>query len=126
MSDANAQTQSTWIGYAGWGLRILAALVFLAAGGSKLIGAEQMVQVFTDIGVGQWFRYVTGLVEVAGAVLLLAPATVLVGAGLLICTMIGAVIVHLFVIGGSAVPALVLLALCGAIAWMYRRRTAGG
>ena len=46
--------------YGGWALKIVVALVFLAAGGSKLAGVEDMVAVFDQIGFGQWFRYVHG------------------------------------------------------------------
>ena len=58
-----------------WGVRILLALAFGAAGIAKLAGVAQMVQVFDAVGMGQWFRYVTGAVEVAGAVLILIPPT---------------------------------------------------
>src|SRR5258706_9421095 len=56
-----------------WALRLLLALAFGAAGAAKLAGAVQMIQVFDLIGIGQWFRYVTGVVEVAGAGLPLVP-----------------------------------------------------
>ncbi len=45
------------------------------AGFSKLSGNEQMVGLFEAIGLGQWFRYLTGTMEVAGAILLLIPRT---------------------------------------------------
>ncbi len=106
--------------YGGWVLKIIAALIFLAAGLSKLAGAGQMVLVFDQIGVGQWFRYITGAIEVIGAVLLFIPGRAIYGAGLLVCTMIGAILTHLFLIGGSFLPALVLLVLCAIIAWLHR------
>ena len=62
----------------------------------------------------------TGIIEVVSAVLLFLPGRAIYGAGLLICTMIGAVLTHLFLIGGSAVPALVLLVLSAIIAWMHK------
>jgi uncharacterized membrane protein YphA (DoxX/SURF4 family) len=94
-----------------WGLQILLAAAFLAAGVSKILGVPAMVALFDGIGVGQWFRYVTGLVEVGGALLLLIPGLAAAGAALLAATMAAAVLTHLFVVGGSAVPALVLLVL---------------
>lgn len=103
-----------------WGVRVLLALAFGAAGVAKLAGVPQMVEVFEAIGVGQWFRTVTGLVEVTGAVLLLVPATGFVGALLLTATMIGAVATHLLLIGGSAAPALVLGLLSAFVAWRQR------
>ena len=45
--------------------RHLVATAFLAAGAAKLADAAYMVQLFDQIGVGQCFRYVTG-VEIAG------------------------------------------------------------
>lgn len=103
-----------------WGVRILLALAFGAAGLAKLAGVAQMVQVFDAIGVGQWFRYVTGVVEIAGALLLLIPAAGFLGGLLLAVTMVGAVVTHLFVIGGSPVPALVLGLLSVFVAWRLR------
>ena len=100
-----------------WGVRILLALAFGAAGAAKLAGAPQMVQVFDAIGFGQWFRYVTGLVEVGGAVLLLVPATGFLGGLLLFATMVCAVATHLALIGGNPAPAVVLAALSGFVAW---------
>jgi len=53
-----------------WVLQVAAAGMFLMAGFSKLSGNEQMVGMFDTIGVGQWFRYLTGALEVAGGILL--------------------------------------------------------
>jgi putative oxidoreductase len=104
-------------------LQIAAAGMFLMAGFSKLSGNPQMVEMFDAIGLGQWFRYVTGSVEVLGAVILLIPRTSGLGALLLVGTMLGAIATHLFIIGGSPVPALVLLIVTGIIAWGRRQRT---
>ena len=103
-----------------WGVRVLLALAFGAAGAAKLAGAQQMVQVFDAIGFGQWFRYLTGLVEVGGAVLLLVPATGFLGGLLLLATMVCAVATHLLLIGGNPAPALVLALLSGFVAWRLR------
>lgn len=103
-----------------WGVRILLALAFGAAGIAKLAGVPQMVQVFDAIGIGQWFRILTGAVEVVGAALLLVPATGFFGSLLLTATMIGAVATHLVLIGGSPAPALVLGLLSAFVAWRQR------
>ena len=58
-----------------WILSGLVALAFLGAGGAKLAGAAAMVELFDKVGRGQWFRYLTGLLEVAGAIGLLIHAT---------------------------------------------------
>jgi putative oxidoreductase len=93
-----------------WAVQVALAGMFLLAGGSKLAGAPPMVAMFSAIGVGQWFRYVTGSIEVASAVALLVPALAPLGAVALVATMTGAVGTHLFIIGGNpAVPAVLLL-----------------
>lgn len=103
-----------------WVLRIFAALAFLAAGSAKLAGVPMMVAVFDQIGIGQWFRVVTGLVEIIGGIGILVPATAAFAGLLLAVTMMFAVLTHLFVIGGSPLPALVLLAVTGTVAWLQR------
>ena len=106
--------------YAVLGAKALLTLAFLAAGVSKLIGAEQMVAVYDALGAGQWFRYVTGLIEVVGAVLLWIRGREVIGAGLLVATMIGAVLAHLLILGPSALPALVLGLLAAFVLWYHR------
>ena len=103
-----------------WILSGLAALAFLGAGGSKLAGVPAMVAVFEQVGLGQWFRYVTGLLEVAGAIGLLIPRFAFYAAVLLSAVMVGAIIGHLTVIGGSPVAPLVLLIMTATIAYLRR------
>ena len=103
-----------------WALQIVAALAFFSAGFSKLVGAEQMVETFAAIGFGQWFRYLTGAIEVSGAALLLIPPLAVLGALLLLGVMIGAVLTHLLLIGGNPLPALALLVILSVILWLRR------
>jgi uncharacterized membrane protein YphA (DoxX/SURF4 family) len=103
-----------------WLTQIALAGMFLFAGGLKLTGAPELVALFDAIGIGQWFRYVTGSIEVVSAVALLVPSLAAFGALLLIPTMVGAVATHLFIVGGSAVPATVLLAGSLVVAWARR------
>jgi putative oxidoreductase len=113
-----------WTPVALWTVRALLALAFVAAGSAKLYGVPTLVEEFRHIGLGQWFRNVTGGLEIIGAMLLLLPRKAALGALLLIGIMIGAVITHLFVIGGSAVPAIVLLALNAIVAYAERGQIA--
>ncbi|MBT8413445.1 MAG: DoxX family protein [Boseongicola sp.] len=106
--------------YAVIGVKALLTLAFIAAGLSKLAGVEMMVATFDAIGVGQWFRYVTGIIEVAGAVLLWVKGREIYGAGLLAVTMVGAIIAHLAILGPSFVPALVLGVLAAFIVWAHK------
>jgi DoxX-like family len=54
-----------------WALKLVLAALFLFTGGAKLAGLPAMVEVFERVGFGQWFRYLTGILEVGGAALLL-------------------------------------------------------
>ena len=103
-----------------WAVQVVVAGMFLLAGGSKLATAPAMVALFEAVGVGQWFRYVTGLIEVVSAVALLVPSLAPFGAVALVATMIGAITVHLVVIGGS--PAIPIVLLFGSLAVAWARR----
>ena len=108
-----------------WIVQIVLAGMFLLAGSSKLFGAPAMVGLFGAIGIGQWFRYVTGLIEVSSAIALLVPAVAVFGALALVATMIGAVTTHLFIVGGSpAVPAILLFG-SATVVWARRHQLLG-
>jgi putative oxidoreductase len=119
-----ASVQPRWKSVSLWIVRGLLAFVFLGAGGAKLYGVPLMVEEFAHMGFGQWFRYFTGSLEALGALLILMPSLAAFGALLLICIMIGATIMHLLVIGGSPVPALVLLALSAIVVIAKREQIA--
>jgi uncharacterized membrane protein YphA (DoxX/SURF4 family) len=104
-----------------WVLQIAAAGMFLMVGFLKLSGNPQLVGLFEAIGLGQWFRYLTGTLEVAGGILLLIPRTSGLAALMLAGVMVGAVITHLFIVGGSPFMALILLIVTGVIAWGRRK-----
>jgi uncharacterized membrane protein YphA (DoxX/SURF4 family) len=94
-----------------WVLQILLAVAFLFAGWPKLSGAQMMVDLFNTIGMGQWFRYVTGGLEVGSAVLLLIPGMAGIAAVLLTCVMLGAILTHLTILHNSPLDPFVLLVL---------------
>jgi uncharacterized membrane protein YphA (DoxX/SURF4 family) len=101
-------------------LQFVVAVAFLAAGGAKLAGLPYMVQLFAVIGVGQWFRVVTGVVEIVGAVTLLMPRTASLGGLWLGGTMVFAVLTHLFILHTSPAPAIVLGLLNTLIVYLCR------
>ena len=109
-----------------WTVQVALAGMFLLAGGSKLVGAPAMVALFNTIGLGQWFRYVTGIIEVASAVALLVPAFAVFGALALVPTMVGAVLAELFVVHDSAVPPAILLLGVALVVWARRHELAIG
>jgi len=103
-----------------WTLQGIIAAAFLAAGAAKLAGVPFMVDLFNQIGLGQWFRVVTGVVEIAGAVALLVPGLASIGALWLGGTMVGAVATHLFVLHTSPVAAIVLGVLNALVVYLRR------
>ena len=89
--------------------------------GTVLYGViSRWVGLFDAIGVGQRFRYVTGSIEVTGALMLLVPRLASFGALALAVVMAGAICTHLFVIGGNPSLPLVLLAATAYVAWTRR------
>ena len=107
-----------------WVAQGLLALAFAGAASGKLRGQPEMVGLYEAIGVGQWFRYVTGLVELTGAVLILVPKTRVIGAGLLAGTMLGAIATHLFVLHSPPTAPVVLLSLVSFVLWGRRAELA--
>ena len=100
----------------GWVLRGGVAVFFVLAGLEKSATGPntEWPAIFAQIGLGQWFRYFTGVVEVAGGILYLLPPTCPIGAALLACTMGGAMIVHIFIrhsVGASLIPAALAVAI---------------
>ena len=117
---ASIQTVRPTRRYGAWALQGIVAAAIQAAGVAKLAGAPFMVGIFEQIGLGQWFRIVTGVVEVTGAVALLVPGFASIGALWFGGTMVGAVATHLFVLHSSPAAAIVLGLLNTAIIYLRR------
>ena len=96
---------------------LLLAAVFALVGGAKLIGRPDMIALFRDIGVGQWFRYVTGTVELTGAGLLVMPLLSGISAIILGVVMIVATLIELLVLHRPPVAALACLVGHTFVAW---------
>jgi uncharacterized membrane protein YphA (DoxX/SURF4 family) len=103
-----------------WILSVLTALAFIVAGGSKLAGVPAMVAIFDKIGVGQWFRYFTGVVELTAGIGLLISRYAFYAALALVVVMIGANIAQLTVLAGSPAAPLALLFFNGIIAYLRK------
>jgi uncharacterized membrane protein YphA (DoxX/SURF4 family) len=84
-----------------WLLRAGIAVAFAIFGAEKFTDPS-WVKIFGQIGFGQWFRYLTGVVEVLGGLLVLIPWTVAAGLALLVCTMGSAALIWAFVLGQAA------------------------
>jgi putative oxidoreductase len=107
-----------------WALQAVLALQFAAGGLAKLAGAAAMVEMFAEIGAGQWFRYAIGALEVTGAVAVLVPRLSGLAALGLVGLMAGASATNVAVLGTGPWLPLVLLAVSAAVAYGRRDRTA--
>ena len=106
-------------------LMILVGLAFLASGGQKLAGSEGQKKDFNRFGYPQWFMYLTGVLEITGAIGMFIGVFVPVWgalAGLLLAVvMAGAVTTHIRVKDSvqNMAPASVLLVLALAVSVIY-------
>ena len=103
-----------------WCVQALLAFVFVNASWAKLMGMPEMVALFDAVGVGQWFRYLTGILELTGAILIMVPRTRRIGAALLAAIMLGALTAHLFILHVPITTPGVLLLMSGFVVWGRR------
>jgi uncharacterized membrane protein YphA (DoxX/SURF4 family) len=106
-----------------WVLQVVLAFQFAGGGLLKLTGSPEMVDLFATIGAGQWFRYVVGTLEVAGAAGLLVPRLSGLAALGLAGLLVGATATNLFILGESPWLAIGLLVVSALIAWGRWSRT---
>ena len=108
-----------------WGLRAVIFIVFVFFGARKFTTdpSAPWVVLYEQIVFGQWFRYFTGVIELAGAFLILIPQTVAAGLAALGLVLTGAVLIDLAVLHQVADALLPFAILSALIAfWMHRRR----
>lgn len=103
-----------------WVVQVLLASQFAMAGWTKVSGDPALVDMFAEIGAGQWFRYLVGALELAGALGLLVPRLAGLAALGLIGLMVGAVLTNVVLLDESPlIPGVYLLVAAG-IAWARR------
>jgi putative oxidoreductase len=105
-----------------WALRGGIGIVSVFVGWDKFPNGTEWVGIFQQIGLGQWFRYFTGVVEILGGLLVLIPWTATAGLALLAATMGAAALIHIFVLGhpgNSVIPGAFFIGL--ASFWWSRR-----
>lgn len=93
-----------------WVPRIAMSLFFLSFGSQKFTD-RYWADVFATIGVGDWLRHLTGVLQVGGGLLLLIPRTALLGTAMLAVTMVGAMLAWMFFLGSpgsAAIPGIIL------------------
>ncbi|MGO1051461.1 DoxX family protein [Crossiella sp. CA198] len=108
-----------------WVLRVLLAAYFLYS--AYMLFGPGLVGKFDKIGLGQWLRYLTAVLEAAGAIGLLIPRLGGLAALGLAGVMAGAVATEVFLLGdlgGAQLPAM-LLAAAAVIAILRRQDITG-
>lgn len=106
------------------GICVFLGLVFVVAGGLKLARVPVMVESFIEWGYSVPLMLAVGVLEIAGAVMIVSRRARLAGAGLLFALMLAAALTHVRAGEWAMLPApLVMLALAALVAWAeYRSR----
>jgi putative oxidoreductase len=99
-------------------------LLFLASTLMKLTSQPMAIAEFDMIGIGQWFRYVTGLLELIGVILLMWPRFSIRGALWLLAIDIAAFFTQIFVLHMDWIHPIVIGALLVALIQLQRRTQA--
>ncbi|GGT35572.1 membrane protein [Streptomyces kurssanovii] len=104
-------------------LQIVLALFFaVASAGPKLVGHSSAAEGFDRIGYGDWYMYLVGGLELAGAVALVIPILSGVAALALMGLMIGAFVTQLTVFDGeNALTPVIFFVLLAVVAVVRRR-----
>ena len=103
------------------GLRWLLAAFFVFMAWRNLSGDPALAEDFRRWGYSDGFRQLTAVLQIAGALVLLVPAVSWLGAGLLACILVGAVVTHArFDPLAAVVSPLVFLALVAVLLVAYR------
>ena len=111
-----------------WAMRLVAAIIMFQTLYYKFSGSEESVYIFTTVGMEPWGRIAVGVMELIAAVLLLLSPTTWVGAGLAFGLMIGALGMHLTILGievkgdgGQLFLYALIVAVCSAVVLYYDR-----
>jgi putative oxidoreductase len=80
-------------------LRLVASIILLQTLFFKFTGAPESKFIFGTLGIEPWGRWLSGVAELFASILLLIPATQVLGALVAIGVMMGAILSHVFVLG---------------------------
>lgn len=103
-----------------WVLRVLLGLAFLFFSFMKLSGKSNMVAEFEVVGLGHWFRYFTGTLELIGGLAILVPQVSVFGAILLLLVDFGAFVAQVFVLHMDWIHTVVIAALIGLLIYLQQ------
>lgn len=82
-----------------WAARVIAAMIMLQTLYFKFKGEPESIYIFTTIGMEPWGRIGVGVMELIASALILLTATAWLGAGLALGLMVGAIGMHLTLLG---------------------------
>ncbi|NMI03608.1 DoxX family protein [Paenibacillus sp. SZ31] len=81
-----------------WILQGLLAAMFIMAGTGKTFGSKMHIEAFTTWGYPQWFRVLTGVIELTAAILLIigfwVEGAAILGAAISVAVGMGGVVTH--------------------------------
>jgi putative oxidoreductase len=84
-----------------WAARLIAAIIMLQTLYFKFSGSEESVFIFTTVGMEPWGRIGVGVLELIASILLLLNATAWLGSAIALGLMVGAIGMHLTLLGIS-------------------------
>ncbi|MFJ8076025.1 DoxX family protein [Streptomyces sp. NPDC096176] len=107
-------------------LQIVLALFFaIASAAPKLVGHSSAAEGFDRIGYGDWYMYLVGGLELAGAIALVIPMLSGVAALALMGLMVGAFVTQLTAFDGrNALTPVIFFAVLAVVAVVRRRHNA--
>lgn len=116
--------------YLYWGARVVAAIIFLQTLFFKFSGSAESVYIFSTVGIEPWGRIGIGILELIASVLLLITSTAWMGALLGIGLMLGAIGLHLTLLGIEVqgdggylfVLAIVVTVCCAFVLWVDKEK----
>lgn len=112
-----------------WAARLVAAIIMLQTLYFKFTGAEESIYIFSTVGMEPWGRIGVGVFELIASVLLLVTSTAWLGAAVGLGLMVGAIGIHLTVLGievrgdgGQLFIYALIVALCSAYVLFVDRK----
>lgn len=80
-------------------LSIVCAAILLQTLRFKFTVAPESVYIFSQLGIEPWGRIASGIIELIAGILLLIPATRVLGALISLVVILGAILSHLIILG---------------------------
>ncbi|MFN3754552.1 DoxX family protein [Flavobacterium sp.] len=111
-----------------WIIKLTAVIILLQTLYFKFTAAEESVYIFKTLGIEPFGRIGSGVVELIASILILIPRTTLLGSFLGLCTMLGAIFSHIFVLGievqndGGTLFILAVITLISCLLLVYAER----